>query len=119
MDILLTGATGFIGSHLRKALSVTHQVSAITRGACKEERGRVIWISADLEQANFTDSLPEKLDAVLVMAQAREYRDFPEQVWPIFNVNIRSLIALLEYARCHGAKKFIFASSANVYQRST
>jgi UDP-glucose 4-epimerase len=119
MNVLLTGATGFIGSHLHKALSLKHHISAITRSRCRDGQDPVSWIAADLAEANFIALLPEKVDAVVFLAQAREYREFPDQLWPIFNVNIRALTALLDYARRCGAKKFIFTSSANVYRRSS
>lgn len=118
MDILLAGASGFIGGHVRKALLQTHHVFALTReGSPEQERG-VEWIRADLAEAARSLPFPDKVEAVVYLAQSRQYREFPEKAWPIFNVNVQALMMVLEYARQCGASRFLFASSANVYKRS-
>jgi UDP-glucose 4-epimerase len=118
MDILLAGASGFIGGYVRKALSQKHHVFALAReGSPGHEQG-VDWIRVDLAQAAQNLPLPRKVDAVVYLAQSRHYREFPEKAWPIFNVNVQALMVILEYARQCGAKRFLFASSANVYKRS-
>ena len=49
MRIFMTGATGFVGSHLRKALvAEQHQVTALTRRPQPEEPG-VCWVTGDLQ----------------------------------------------------------------------
>lgn len=56
MRIFLTGATGFIGRHLRKALVADgHQVVGLARHPQPEEQG-VTWVSGDIQEV---DSLIE------------------------------------------------------------
>lgn len=119
MNILLTGATGFIGGHLRNDLSITHQLFAIARQEQSLKKDKVKWFHGDLAGLDFLSSLPAKIDAVICLAQSRAYRQFPEKVQDIFNVNVRSTMLLLEYARCAGAHTFVFASTANVYKKSS
>lgn len=56
MRIFLTGATGFIGTHLRRAfVRDGHQVAGLTRGPREEEEG-VTWVQSDV---NDQDRLAE------------------------------------------------------------
>ena len=116
MNVLVTGATGFIGSHLLQPLSQEHRVFALTRSLKQSAENRIVWIQSDLTSAAGKVDVTEKVDAVVYLAQAREYRDFPNNVWPIFDVNVKAMLALLEYARQANVKKFVFLSSANVYK---
>jgi nucleoside-diphosphate-sugar epimerase len=118
MDILLAGASGFIGSHLLKDLARKHRVIALTRKKLPYREHGVEWICADLSEASQAIPLLRGVDAVVYLAQSRHYREFPGEAWPIFNVNIRALMMMLEYARQCGTKRFLYTSSANVYKRS-
>ena len=118
MNVLIVGATGFVGRYVRRSLSRDHHVFALFRKNPPPDEPGLTWISADLSHADPSPSLPERMDAIIYLAQGRGYRKFPEQAWDTFNVNVRSAMALLEYARRSGIKTFIYASSANVYQRS-
>jgi nucleoside-diphosphate-sugar epimerase len=118
MDIVLAGATGFIGSYVRKLLSARHRVIALTREESPEEDRGVEWLCADLSETSQNIQLPPRADAIVYLAQSRHYRKFPDEAWPIFDLNIRALMMMLEYARHCGAKRFFYASSANVYKRS-
>jgi len=118
MDVLLTGASGFIGSYVRKVLSQTHRVFAVTREEISRQEHGVEWIHADLADSVRSLPLSSKVDAVVYLAQSRHYREFPEKAWPIFNVNIQALMTVLDYSRQCGAARFLYASSANVYKRS-
>ena len=59
--------------------------------------------------------LPDKLEAVIYLAQSENYRNFPEKALDIFEINTARLLKTLDYAREAGAKKFIYASSGGVY----
>jgi len=122
MRILITGATGFIGTVLSKMLlKKKHRIVALTRRPPQvpNRDDSVSWIQADLSQAEL--SLPQlgKIDAVIYLAQSRNYRNFPKETADIFNVNVTSVMRALEYARQNSAKRFVYASTANVYPAST
>lgn len=117
MDILLTGATGLIGHSLIRYLSSEHDITAVTRDASMTEQFPVAkFIKQDLS-SNLDDSrLPEKVGAVIHLAQSRSFRDFPVTVEDIFSVNVQSTLRLADYARRAGAACFIFASTGGVYR---
>jgi len=120
MRILLTGATGFIGSRLRRALAATgHEVVGVTRSAPPTDPPDVQcqWIRMDLEQPPARPPVTG-LDAVIYLAQSRAYREFPAKAREIFAVNATALFGMLDWARTERIRAFVYASSANVYPPS-
>lgn len=113
MRTLVTGATGFVGSHLVPTLAKRHEVFAMTRTGPGEALENVSWVEQDLSQP--LDGLPERIDAVIHLAQSRRYREFPEGSPDMFAVNVESTFRLLEYARSAGARAFLHASTGGVY----
>jgi UDP-glucose 4-epimerase len=119
MKFLLTGATGFIGSNLQAKLLQNHQVYSITRKPPPTSHDdRLTWLQADLSKPDSISGMPASIDAVVYLAQSRAYRRFPGEAQDIFNVNVRSTLALAEHARISGVRTFVFASTANVYRLS-
>ncbi len=114
MRIVLTGATGFIGSHLLPRLAMHHEVVAIARGAHAELPG-VVWVTHDLSRPLAEARLPDRVDAVVHLAQSRRYREFPSGAEDVFALNVRATFELLEYARAAGAERFVFASTGGIY----
>ncbi len=120
MKILVTGATGFIGRNLLPALvnlggnnsvlAVAHQLTA------EELHFSVNWVAADLSVSKWTKSLPdEDFDVVIHLAQSNHYREFPNQGMDIFSINVKATFELAEWALKHNVKRFLFASTGNVY----
>lgn len=118
MNILLTGATGFIGNCMLCALSKRHHFCAISRTENYEDSTSVHWLKADLSLADMNLTFPDGIDAVVYLAQSGSYRDFPDKALDIFHVNTASVATFLDMALRNGVKKFVYASSANVYGRS-
>jgi UDP-glucose 4-epimerase len=116
--VVITGSTGFIGREVRGRLAQKHQVFALTRRAALPPEDGVVWVTGDLADAAMTARLPTSVDAVVFLAQGARYREFPAGVRDVFDANVAGLLAVLEYAREHGASRFVLASSANVYARS-
>lgn len=112
--MLVSGAGGFMGSHLIERLSNEHEVYALARSPLGTPR--VQWIAHDLTLPLAHANLPSSIDAVIHLAQSRHYRAFPEQAQDIYDVNVHSTFALLEYARTAGAQRFCFASTGGVYR---
>ena len=119
MKILLTGATGFIGSHLLPSLASAHDVIAVTRGAPPAEAPPTVeWVRQDLATTLDRAALPESIDGVVHLAQSKKYKQFPEGAGDVFAVNVESTFRLLEYASAAGARKFVLASTGGVYGSS-
>jgi len=114
--ILITGAAGFIGRRLVSSLCDRHELVALVRPKTPIEKlAGVHWLEHDLSQPLDQERFPERVDAIIHLAQSRHYREFPEGGKDIFDVNIQSTFQLLEYARRAGVKHFLFASSGGVY----
>lgn len=115
MAIVVSGATGFLGSALLPLLAPRGEVVALHRpGAEPPALAGVRWLAADLA-GPLGDALPERAEAVLHLAQSRRYREFPEGVGDVYAVNVGATVALLDYARRAGATTFTYASSGAVY----
>lgn len=111
--ILISGSNGLIGHDVASYLTEidSYQVFNISRSSSSESNHIYVDLSTDW----CDDVLPEKIDIVLHLAQSEKFRNFPESVEEVFNVNTLSTIKLLNYARRAGAKKFIYASSGGIY----
>jgi UDP-glucose 4-epimerase len=112
---LITGASGFIGRQVVSTLRETWTVFALVRKTDMEGVGRIQTIPCDLAQKWPLDILPDRVDAVIHLAQSQRYQEFPESAEDIFQVNVTSTHRLLDYAHRVRAKTFIFASSGGVY----
>lgn len=116
--ILVTGATGFVGSHLLGALADEHDVIAGTRYAGHESTG-VRWVPCDLSAAEPAEGLPPDVDTVIYLAQSRRFREFPQGVPDMLAVNVNGVAKLLEWAARSGARRFIYASSGGISARGS
>jgi UDP-glucose 4-epimerase len=119
MRVLVTGATGFIGSRLvPRLIEQGHEVFCIRRNDSIGPRSKtdIVWDLASLEPAR---GLPDHVDAVAHLAQARHYRQFPDDAPEMFRINVGGTAALLEYARQAGASAFCLVSSGTVYEPYT
>ena len=112
--VVLTGATGFVGAHLRRRLRVHMPVIALTRDRALEPEPNITWMKMDLADWR-TISWPADADTLIYAAQSREYRDFPGGSGDMIDVNVRGLIALLAAATRSGLRRVIYLSSGNVY----
>jgi len=117
MRMLITGATGFVGNHLTRALKSRHELICLQRKqAHLKKLPELSVIEGDLRDRNLYDRLPKKIETVIHLAQAKA--KFPEEAPHLFDINTFSTLLLAEYARRIGVSRFIFASSGNVYARS-
>jgi len=101
MRVLVTGAAGFLGRHVCQAL---------------EREGHSV-LGWDLPNQDISSDLgnPGKLDAVIHLAAVASPSLCDSNPGRAFDVNVRGTYNILELAVEAGAKKFVFSSSAHVY----
>ena len=113
-NILITGITGLLGSHLSEELSkLGHTIYGVTRRIYSKANYETVVV--DLSSDWKTNELPTKIDVIYHLAQSDKFRDFPAGAPDVFQVNINSSAKLLDYAKKAGVKSFIYASSGGVY----
>lgn len=113
--IVITGASGYLGTRVVDLLRCKYDVFAIVRRSAKESFENVTYVEVDLSKPWSTQKLPGAVDGVIHLAQARDYRKFPDKATEIFAVNATATALLLDYARRAGASSFILASTGGVY----
>ncbi len=133
MTILVTGAAGFIGSHLcERLVAAGHEVvgvddfdpfydPAIKRrnvSGLEGEKGfrlleRDIRDRAGLEAA--LDELGIDIDVVIHLAARAGVRPSIENPEAYTSINVDGTVSLLELARRRGIRRFVFGSSSSVY----
>jgi len=128
MKVLVTGGAGFIGSHtVERLLDQGDEVvvidefnefydPAIKRENLRAVRDRITLIEGDIRNPTDVErAFAEGIDAVIHLAARAGVRPSIEQPELYIDTNIKGTFQLLEAARCHGVKRFVFASSSSVY----
>lgn len=132
--ILLTGAAGFIGSHLAERLVATgHTVlgldnfdpfyaEAVKRrnlaGLRGNERFRLLEVDIrDPEgvDAALADAGDPEIELIIHLAARAGVRPSIDEPLLYTEVNVNGTAALLELARRRGVRRFVFGSSSSVY----
>jgi UDP-glucuronate 4-epimerase len=128
--ILLTGAAGFIGSHVADALLTAGcRVTGIDNfdlfysRSVKESNligakrhSNFIFHELDItDQNKLTQSLTDNYDAIIHLAAKAGVRPSIEQPVAYQQTNVTGTQHLLEFARSRGINRFVFASSSSVY----
>lgn len=116
MKILVTGSSGTIGTKLcQTLLKAGHTVIGADWEPCKwDEEVENLRIDIDLRDPSQYERLPTDVDLIVhLAANARVYElvEHPERALD----NCIDTFHVLEHARVHGIKKFIFASSRETY----
>jgi UDP-glucose 4-epimerase len=114
MSILITGATGLLGSSLVERLRKNHDLLCLVRNIADNSR-QISFIEHDLSKPLDHDKLPDKIDAVVHLAQSSDDRTSSSYPTDVFNLNIFATFQLLEYAKKAKAEYFLYASTGSVY----
>jgi nucleoside-diphosphate-sugar epimerase len=118
MRILVTGGTGFTGSHLvLRLLSRGHEVRVIDNqpGICLDElreRGAAIELGSVTDTKLLTSSI-EGCGAVFHLAAAFRKVNLPKQVY--WDVNVEGMRKLLEICESAGVGKVVYCSTQGVH----
>ena len=133
MRVLVTGAAGFIGSHLVERLldGGAYVVAldnfddfydpAVKRRNLEAIRDRPGFelVEADIRDGEgLRSALPEPIDCVVHLAARAGVRPSIEQPVLYQDVNVNGTQALLEFAREREISRFVFGSSSSVYGNS-
>jgi UDP-glucose 4-epimerase len=124
MNILVTGGAGYIGSATAEALikaghSVTVYDSLVTGHRLAVPEG-VTFIQADLSDSHaLVEALTkEKFDAVVHFAALIEAGESMKDPGRFYHNNLTNSLTLMETAVRAGVRRFVFSSTAAVYQSS-
>lgn len=130
MKILLTGAAGFIGSHLaERALSEGHEVvgydafdSFLYDAATKERNAALLTarkgftlVRADLLDVPTLRAAMAGCDLVVHLAALAGVRPSIQEPPRYMRTNVEGSVNILEACKAHGIKRCVIASSSSVY----
>ena len=123
MNIVLTGANGFIASNWLARLAPKARVFALGRTAPAGARAgvEIVHVPCDLAKPGAlagviaSGALPGKVDDVVHLAVSRLHRTFPETALDLFTVNLEAAAHLLDYAQRAKAEHVLFGSTGSVY----
>ncbi len=111
-SVAVIGAKGYVGQHLCDRLIKNNM--DVLRFSAGDING--ISLTTGLFPESF--SLPSELSAVYFLAQSPHYRNAPQQSVHLLSVNCIAATQAAEAARRAGIKRFIYASTGNVYKPS-
>ncbi|WP_312200856.1 NAD-dependent epimerase/dehydratase family protein [Anaerospora hongkongensis] len=120
MKVLVTGGSGFIGSHivdllLQSDIQVTI-LDNLSTGAFRNINPGAVFLKKDIRDADLTELLAsERFDYVVHQAAQTTVANSLKDPYYDCDVNIRGFINLLEASRLTGVKRIVFASSAAIY----
>jgi UDP-glucuronate 4-epimerase len=129
MRILVTGAAGFIGSHLaEKLLSAGHDVAILDDfndfydPQIKRENIARISRNVEIHHVDLRDNAAvrnlfhrQKFETIAHLAARAGVRPSIQNPQLYYDTNVAGTLHLLDTARLTGVERFIFASSSSVY----
>ena len=129
MNILVTGAAGFIGFHTCLSLLTKHKVYGLDNlnnyydVNLKKSRLKILkkkkdfeFLKTDIQNKNLHNKFKKiKLDIIINLAAQAGVRHSLKDPFSYIDSNILGQINLLEFAKKIKIKKFIYASSSSVY----
>lgn len=131
MRILVTGAAGFIGSHVCEYyVKLGHSVIGIdnfddfypeeiklSNISDLKNSSLFQFYKADIRDRNSLKSIfkSNKIDAVIHLAAKAGVRPSIESIEEYYDVNVNGTVSLLEEMKLNEVKKMLFASSSSVY----
>ncbi len=132
MNILLTGATGYIGSHTILALCEAGYNPILLDNFCNshpvvlQRVAQLAGRSFTLYQGDIRDEsmltrifTEQKIEGVIHFAALKAVGESTQQPLAYYHNNVAGFLVLLKVMQTHQVKRLIFSSSATVYSEST
>ena len=124
MTVMVTGGAGFIGSHLvDQLLEDGHEVTVVDdlsngrianlKGA--EDRGGLSFVEADVSDYAAIESHFAGIDWVFHLAAKAAIVPSIQEPLVYHKANVDGTVVVLEAARNHGVKRFVYAASSSCY----
>jgi UDP-glucose 4-epimerase len=126
--ILLTGATGYIGSHTWCTLlgagyrvvaldNLSNSVIEVVARIARITQTQPGLIEGDVRDAALLDTLfsQQRIDAVIHFAALKAVGESVADPLAYYDTNLYGLVTLCKAMRAHQVKKLVFSSSATVY----
>ena len=125
MNILITGGTGFLGSHLTKRLinevdSITILTTNVRQNTSLKSLGvdnhkKINLVKGDVRDFDFLRLLfvEYEFDGIFHLAALSEVRKCQSDAKLAFDINVGGTINVLEVARLYGNVKFVIVSSSD------
>lgn len=119
MKVLVTGGSGFLGSHVADALSdAGHDVAVFDIRPSPYLREDQTMVLGDILNQAEVERIVEGFDVVYHFAGIADIDECVSRPVDTVRFNILGTVHLLEAARKTGVKRFVFGSSAYVYSDS-
>ena len=131
MNILVTGAAGFIGSHVcEHFIKHGHNVTGLDNFdnfysinlkninlSLIKENPKFNFYKGDIRDSKILDLIfsSSQIDVVIHLAAKAGVRPSIESIAEYYDVNVNGTVTILESMRTHDVKKMLFASSSSIY----
>jgi UDP-glucose 4-epimerase len=120
MKILITGGSGFIGSHIAEHFQTSAEEIRVLdnyrTGYAKNLSGlRVNVINGSITDRSLVRQAVQGIDYIFHMAALVSVPESMSKPGECVDINVQGLLHVLEEASAAGVKKIVFASSAAVY----
>ncbi|MCG5497797.1 NAD-dependent epimerase/dehydratase family protein [Ectothiorhodospira variabilis] len=116
--VLITGASGFLGSHVADALSnAGHAVTLFDRRPSPHRRKDQLEIVGDVLDEEVLSEAMVGQDVVYHLAALADLNDAKSRPLDTVQLNVLGTVRVLEAARKAGVSRFLFSSTVYVYSR--
>lgn len=111
--ILITGISGFVGSHLARKLNI---LGAEVFGISRSHKGSNIF-NGDITDRNFVEKIINKNNITMCFHLAAEslVESGQKDPYATFSTNIMGTLSILELSRIYNLDRIIIASTSHVY----
>jgi nucleoside-diphosphate-sugar epimerase len=112
--VLVTGASGFIGTHLcRRLVDAGAEVHALSRRPPSGDRSPLNWWEGDVAEIELVRTLFRKIQPETIYHLASHVMGAPDlhHVLPTFRANLQSSVNLLTAAAENGCKRLVMTGS--------